>query len=448
MTVFIRPSLSCQIPHLNEIFEQYFPGNSKGIFVEVGANDGYSWSNTWALAEIGWRGLYLEPVAKLAFECERRHAHNNVKVIRAAAGMCNGTTRLYLGEGCTTSPKVARENTFHYGNSPNNFRIVPVVSLNSILKQQEIPVDFELLVIDVDGDELGVLDGLDLDIWQPKIIIIETSNGNPNLGWDFNAQGIDNRLKTLYSEMYHDHINSVYARKAETGRGNPKTMTSLFESKWRMLLRYGGEYSCVNFVETGTGHGDTLDILYPFFQRCHSVELSPELYQDVKARFGHIPTITLHRGDSGDVLKKIFSSLKGPALFYLDAHYSGMGTACISGTETPILDELNAILSHPLNGVIVIDDLKSFNGNCGYPTPDELKRYVNTIRQGLQFESILDGGGMMVITPANKKPIKEKKLVQVVQKVATGEAQPEAKAHDFGRPPVLYGPNRNPTKGK
>lgn len=57
---------------------------------------------------------------------------------------------------------------------------------------------------------------------------------------------------------------------------------------------------------------------------------------------------------------------------------------------------------------------------------------------------------MMAITPVNKKPVKEKKPAQVVvQNVVIEEVPTKAKpqvASDFSRPPVLYGPNRNPEK--
>ena len=46
---------------------------------------------------------------------------NNVKVIQACVGEFYGHTKLYLGLGATTSEKVAQENTFFYGNSPENY---------------------------------------------------------------------------------------------------------------------------------------------------------------------------------------------------------------------------------------------------------------------------------------------------------------------------------------
>ena len=46
---------------------------SKGTFVEIGAYDGESFSNTSFLADLGWNGLYVEPVPKFAALCRARH---------------------------------------------------------------------------------------------------------------------------------------------------------------------------------------------------------------------------------------------------------------------------------------------------------------------------------------------------------------------------------------
>lgn len=217
---YLAPSQSCQIPHLNAFYEKYFGYLAHGIFVEVGANDGYSWSNTWHLAEMGWKGLYYEAMPALAEACRKRHAANKVKVVQACVGEFYGKTKLFLGAGATTSFKVAQENTFSYGNSPERFVISQVVSLNQSLVEQHIPHNFHLLVIDVDGDEVGVLRGLDLFAWKPRMIIVETNKAHPIVSWRFNAEVIDSLLLPWYNEVYFDHINSIYVRK-DAKHGQP-----------------------------------------------------------------------------------------------------------------------------------------------------------------------------------------------------------------------------------
>ena len=438
----IPVSQSCQIPGLNEIYEKYFPGLIHGVFVEVGANDGYSWSNTWGLAEIGWRGVYFEPVKSLADKCAERHAKNNVTVVQCAVGSFNGETKMYLGESVTTSDYVAINNTFGYGNSPDKFVMSPVCALHTALSDLGIARDFELLVIDVDGDEIGVLRGLKLGNWLPRMIIIETCKTTNNKGWDFNCRGIEARLAMYYTEIYHDHINSIFVVKGDG-------MLSLFESKWRTILEFAGLYGCKNFVETGTGHGDTLDAVYPYFEKCCSIELGNDLYRYAKQQFANAPTVAIYHGDSGEVLSRI-PALTGMTLYFLDAHYSGQGT--VQGSkETPILAELKSILgSGKFNGVILIDDIKDFVSNPEYPNLAKLEEFVNGLRSGLLFEVVKQGGGMIMIAPKNKKRNPENKLKPIAPRAVLAVFQQDQalsepdKLRNFERAPILYGPYRNP----
>jgi FkbM family methyltransferase len=71
-------------------------------FVEVGAFDGESWSNTCSLADYGWIGLYIEPIHKYAQLCHRRHSKNKVHIAEYAVGSSEGTADIYIGGAFTT----------------------------------------------------------------------------------------------------------------------------------------------------------------------------------------------------------------------------------------------------------------------------------------------------------------------------------------------------------
>ena len=453
---FDKLSLSCQIPGLNKIYQRFFPDLINGVFVEVGGNDGYSWSNTWGLAEIGWKGVYFEPMLELAAKCDERHAKNNAECYPVAIAEFDGTCKLYLGQSATTSATVAKDNTFFYGNSPTNFVETPCRSLNSILAELKIPADFELLVIDVDGDEPGVIQGIDLDQWRPIMIIVETSAIHPIEAWRFNAKRIDFLLSQYYDEIYYDHINSIYVRKEK----KVEKMASLFESKRDTILQYAGWYGLKLFVETGTCQGDMLAQVYPYFKQAHSVELSSDFYRFSRDRFKQAKNVKIWQGDSGEVLKGIMPFLTEPALFFLDAHYSG-GYTAQGPDETPILRELKAILSAgKFNGVILIDDLKDFISNPAYPKPAAVQEWITKNYPALSCFLIHEGGGMIMIVPAKKKLDKTRKPVQLAPMVIEESAEPapvhcavkcevctcEQSKHNFERAPILYGPYRNPPK--
>src|SRR6185436_15485909 len=92
---------TCQIvPEiLNGIYKDAFGFKNDCVLVEIGAHDGWHWSNTWGLAKIGWRAIYIEPVPKLYSQCKKTYAkHGNVTVRKCCIGPTNSRATLGMGE--------------------------------------------------------------------------------------------------------------------------------------------------------------------------------------------------------------------------------------------------------------------------------------------------------------------------------------------------------------
>lgn len=132
------------------------------------------------------------------------------------------------------------------------------------------------------------------------------------------------------------------------------------------------------FVETGTNEGVMVQAVKDCFEQIYSIELDTELHRRAKERFASEKHIEILQGDSGSVLKTLMQKINAPALFWLDAHYSG-GVTAKADVETPILKELDLVFSHPIKEhVIVIDDAWSFGTIKDYPSMGELRRFVES----------------------------------------------------------------------
>ena len=95
------------------------------------------------------------------------------------------------------------------------------------------------------------------------------------------------------------------------------------------------------------------------------------------ARFKKNKQVHILEGDSAQKLSVVLGRLSHPALFWLDAHYSGGDTAK-GENETPIQKELHDIFQNPLKDfVILIDDARLFVGQNGYPTLAQVKEFVS-----------------------------------------------------------------------
>ena len=134
------------------------------------------------------------------------------------------------------------------------------------------------------------------------------------------------------------------------------------------------------FIETGTFKGYTVNYLKDNFKRIISIELHKDLFDKAKNRFKELEHITILQGDSGEVLKSVLITIHKPAVFWLDGHYSGSysnGTTAKGKKETPIMEELECILSHPIkNHIILIDDARLFTGQGNWIAIKEIKNYV------------------------------------------------------------------------
>lgn len=223
---FYRPVLSCQIPDLGDLMEAAFGARRDGTFVEVGAYDGESFSNTAHLADLGWRGLYIEPVPAYAAMCAARHRANAaVRVVSCAIGAEEGSVDLFLG-GTLSTTVPAQVNTYarmawaqglHTGERIR----VPRRRLDAVLEENGVPPGFDLLVIDVEGAEAEVIAGLDLDHWRPAMLIIELEDRHPDFQDhpDVVARCAALRRRIAahgYAEAYGDTINTVFLRRAAT----------------------------------------------------------------------------------------------------------------------------------------------------------------------------------------------------------------------------------------
>lgn len=139
------------------------------------------------------------------------------------------------------------------------------------------------------------------------------------------------------------------------------------------------------FVETGTYRGDTLAKVAPLVGRAVSIELDATLAELARHRLRSKPNVEILTGDSAETLPAVVASLSAPALFWLDGHFSGGATA--DSGLSPILAEIGTVLSAPIEHVILIDDLRLFDGTDGYPTLDQLRDAVDQHRPGWSFEA-------------------------------------------------------------
>lgn len=154
-----------------------------GIFVEAGANDGQTQSNTAYFAQHrGWRGLLVEPIPELAARCRLARSESVVENCALVAHGADGQSvpMTYCGlmsvvDGGWSDPEAERMHveTGRQIQSLTPYHVdVPGRSLSALLDLHKM-TRVDLLSLDVEGFERQALEGLDLARHRPRFVLVE-----------------------------------------------------------------------------------------------------------------------------------------------------------------------------------------------------------------------------------------------------------------------------------
>ena len=174
-------------PGLNDLdrkLEKYLKFRG-GFFIEVGANDGYSQSNTYFLEnKLAWRGILIEGIPALYEECRRRRPRSTCYNCALVDNEFTSRTVTMHYAGLMSvvdgALKTKEEQARHLraGIDVQNLKSshavdVPARTLESILDETQDLSSIDFFSLDVEGYELNVLKGLNLAKYRPQYILAE-----------------------------------------------------------------------------------------------------------------------------------------------------------------------------------------------------------------------------------------------------------------------------------
>lgn len=161
-----------------------------GFFVDVGAHDGIVHSNTYALEQLGWTGICIEPDPTI------------VEVLRANRSCHRAFTAVSDHKGYVrmVGPRVVL--------GPVDHTDIWCDTLTGYLEAWNAPPVIDYLSIDVEGHERQVLAGMNFDRWSVRLITIEHNaycDGPDRKEWIFNmltAWGFERVREDVIAEGY------------------------------------------------------------------------------------------------------------------------------------------------------------------------------------------------------------------------------------------------------
>ena len=205
-----------QSPWIVDLYNKYFPNKNNGFLVEIGVGhtlDGIDnivdgtldkikniyrcGSNTADLLDLGWSGIYIEPVLEYCDEAKISHLNNfdRLKIINIAAGDISDKIKMFLGDSFVPND---------HGNRGYAWigREVEIQPTSKILSDNGCPKNIDLMSIDVEGFEDKVIKGIDFNIHTPNMMVIEINI--------ISLDEVSNLLPKEYEFIKSDNLNAVW----------------------------------------------------------------------------------------------------------------------------------------------------------------------------------------------------------------------------------------------
>jgi hypothetical protein len=162
-----------------------------------------------------------------------------------------------------------------------------------------------------------------------------------------------------------------------------------------MIEKTVAELGTKLFIETGSNRGKTALWASALFDHVITIEADEAKYLRTKTTVTEWPktrdpkgvrveNIHPYWGDSAIVLPHLLSEhVKEPAIFWLDAHNKT--------DRPPLREELIAVIQHPYDDIIYIDDAQYSWMQCyiGWPTMDEIRGYLGGYALALVSDAMI-----------------------------------------------------------
>lgn len=173
-------------------------GNKRGgVFVDIGANDGVTISNTCYLEkELGWKGIAVEPIPSVF---ETLKANRTCTLVNGCVTTQSGTGKFFEVVG---GPNMLSTLAIHnIGLTARRLR-KNAVRHNATIREIDVPChtfaelaeshgirEIDFLSVDTEGGELEILASIDFARFPTKVISVENNYYSPEIRAYLEVQG-------------------------------------------------------------------------------------------------------------------------------------------------------------------------------------------------------------------------------------------------------------------
>lgn len=174
--------------------------------VDVGANDGHSWSNSYLFGLKDFNLLLVEPMPVYAQRCRELYEGNDkITIVEAAISAAEERTTFFINDD--PGDQLAMRSSLSRGDVPFETATaieVRTVPLDRLLTDLDWPSHYAFLTVDAEGFDFEVLQTAGLDRFRPSVICVEGGERHDvikrhlaRLGYNFNSMLGPNAIYTV-----------------------------------------------------------------------------------------------------------------------------------------------------------------------------------------------------------------------------------------------------------
>jgi len=194
ITLFIIAHTTCFATYYSQcgqdkfVNETYFKNLRDGVFVDIGAHDGISISNTYFFEkELGWTGICVEPIPRIFKQLKK---NRNCILVKGCVSDWSGTGQFYMINGyCEMLSGLVNKfdprhvNRINYeiaaSGSQCSYNIINVKCylFNELMEKHGI-THINFLSLDTEGGEFDIISTIDFSRYQIDVITLEDNYGD------------------------------------------------------------------------------------------------------------------------------------------------------------------------------------------------------------------------------------------------------------------------------
>ncbi len=191
--------------------ETCFKNKTDGIFVEIGAHNGISFSNTKFFEEQGWKGICIEPIPEVFQEltknrsciciqgCISNHSGRDAFLkVEGEPEMLSGLLSKYDPRHLERVYAEAARRS--YGRGPECIE-VQCYLLNDLLKEYNF-THIDLLSVDTEGGEFDIIKTIDFTRYDIRFMVIENNFGEQNVRSFLESKGYEFITNTAGDDIF------------------------------------------------------------------------------------------------------------------------------------------------------------------------------------------------------------------------------------------------------